>query len=389
MNILDINLISGLVRFFTLLTLAALTYQVLALNAMVRFFRRPLPSPGPTRPGLTVLKPVRGVGPETRACLESFLTQDYAPFQVLFGVADGRDPVVSLLHDLQCAHPGCEMEIIICPQALGANPKVSTLRQLLPQARHDYLVISDSDIIVGPDYLGVLGAALQEEGVGLVTCPYRGGPAATLGAALETLTIGSDFIPSVAMAYYVEGISFGLGATLAFPRQALPEIGGLEALADYLADDYQLGHRLHQAGYRITLVPYVVETADRDQSLVGFLAHQLRWARTYRVCRPAGYFAYGLTFALPHALLTALASGGAPIGLALVLAALLARLSLAYVSQWLVLGGRLPLAALALLPLRDLAAFVLWAASFLGNRVQWQGRDYRVDPGGKLILETS
>ncbi len=375
-----------LAPLFIVLTLAALAYQLMALLALVRFFALPLPAPAPGQPGLSLLKPVRGLQPDTRACLETFFHQDYGPCQLLFGVADPADPVVPLLRDLLAAHPHCDSEIVICPKSLGANPKVSTLIQLLPRARYDYLVISDSDIAVNPDYLSRLAAALQEPQVGLVTCPYRGGPAATLGAVLETLTIAGDFIPSVAMAYYVEGVSFGLGATLALPRRALAAIGGFEALADHLADDYQLGYRLHQAGYAIRLLPYVVATVASRETLRGYLAHQLRWARTYRVCRPAGYFAYGITHVLPYALLALWATGGSALGWGLLLAALLARLGLAYTSHWLLLGGRLPLLTLALLPCKDALSFALWAASFLGRRVRWQGRAYRVDPLGKLIL---
>ncbi|MFP3867409.1 MAG: bacteriohopanetetrol glucosamine biosynthesis glycosyltransferase HpnI [Desulfobacteraceae bacterium] len=375
---------------FLALGLAALAYQLLALAALAWFMRTSLPSSfSPKGPGVTLLKPVRGVDADTHGCLTSFLRQNYGgPLQVLFGVANPQDPVVPLLKDLQASHPQADIDIIICGQTLGLNPKISTLRQLEPQARYDYLIISDSDIKVGADYLQQVVGALNQPEVGLVTCPYRAGPVRSWGAALEALSISADFIPSVAMAYYVEGINFGLGATLALSRQVLAEIGGLAPLADYLADDYQLGHRVAQLGYRVHLLPYVVETHTSKQSWRGYLAHQLRWARTYRVCRPKGYFAYGITHALVFALLTWLASGMALWATGLLISTLIVRLFLAYGSEHLFLHGRLPWPYLALLPLKDLLSFGLWMLSFLGDRVNWQGEFYRVTPSGQLVRIT-
>lgn len=369
--------------FFTL-GLAALAYQVLALIAMSRFFRTAPPSGPASGPGITVFKPVKGVDAFTRECLESFLTQEYRPCQVLFGVDDPRDPAIPLLEELQKAHPQVESEIIVCPRSLGANPKVSKLRQMEPRARYDILVISDADVMAGPDFLSRLTAALQEPGVGLATCPYRANWTPTLGGALEALTIAGDFIPSVAVAYYVEGIRFALGAVMALPRKVLVQIGGLAPLADYLADDYQLGHRVAQAGYQVRLLPYVVETRNQLSRFKDYFSHQLRWARTYRVCRPKGYLAYGVTHALAYSLLTLLAAGPAMPALALLAAVLGIRGWLAYLSQKVWLKGELPPGALLLLPLKDLLAFGLWLMSFLGNRVTWGKRAYRVTRDGRL-----
>lgn len=365
---------------------AALAYQLFALEALGRFMGSSgAASACPDRPGVSILKPVRGLDVDTRDCLASFLNQEYYPFEVLFGVADPHDPVVPLLNELKSNYSQVDLKIVICEQWLGLNPKVSRLRQLEPQARYDYLVISDSDIRVRPDYLPQVMAGLREPGVGLVTCPYRVGRVRSWGAALEALSISADFIPSVAVAYYVEGIHFGLGATMALSRRVLNEIGGLEGLADYLADDYQLGYKVSQAGYRVRLLPYVVETLGSQETLRGYLAHQLRWARTYRVCRPRGYFAYGITHALPFALLTWLFSGLAPWAGGLVLSVLVTRWTLAYGAERIFLKGELPWPYLALLPIKDLISFGLWFLSFLGDRVTWQGKKYRVTPDGKLI----
>ncbi len=374
-----------MVYLFLLLLIAAWCYQFLALVCLGRFFR-PASSAPPvaTGPGITVFKPLKGLEPLSRQCLASFLTQDYHPYQVLFGVRDPNNPVLDLLRELRRSHPRCDLEIIICPEDLGLNPKISTLRQLLPRARYDLLVIADGDVVVGSDYLAQVAAAFRQPGVGLVSCPYRAGRSSTLGAALEALTIAADFIPSVAVANYVEGIRFALGAAMAFTRQALSAIGGLAPLADFLADDYQLGYRVARTGLQVKILPYVVETNNPKMSFPEYLAHQLRWARTYRACRPAGYLGYGITHALAYSLIILLGAGLAPWAWGLAAATLVLRGTLAGFAERRCLKGELSLWAFALLPVKDLLAFGLWLASFLGNRITWGGRVYRVTPEGKL-----
>lgn len=373
---------------FLLLLAAAWLYQLLALISLARFFfidAAPDRNIPPPLPGVTIFKPLKGLETDTRECLVSFLTQEYRPYQVLFGVGDPQDPVISLLKELQDSFSHLELEILICPLSLGLNPKISTLRQLEPRARYDLWVLADADVRVAPDWLSRMVAALREPGVGLVCCPYRAGEARTLGARLEALTIAADFIPSVATAHYVEGIRFGLGATMALPRQALARIGGLEALADFLADDYQLGWRMAQAGLEVRLLPHAVETHNPEMSLRAYLSHQLRWARTYRICRPGGYLAYGVTHALVYSVGLLPAAGGTPFAWAALAATLALRGLLAYLSQRRCLKGPLPLRSLLLLPLKDLLAFGLWVLSFTGNRVSWKDRTYRVTREGKLI----
>jgi ceramide glucosyltransferase len=370
---------------FLLLLVAAWAYQLLALTSLWRFFGvRGLSTPPQDGPGITIFKPLKGLEATTRECLESFLSQTYRPYQVLFGVRHPADPVVPLLRELQATHDGPEIDIVFCPETLGLNPKISNLRQMEDRARYDLLVIADADVRVAPDFLSTVAAALQEPGVGLVSCTYRAGAAPTLGAKLEALTIAADFIPSVATARYVEGIRFALGAAMALSRPALQAIGGFAPLADFLADDYQLGWRVAQAGFRVKLLPHVVETQNPDLSLRDYLLHQLRWARTYRVCRPGGYLAYGITHALVYSLALGWASGAAAWTLGLIAATLALRWTLAAFAERGCLRGHLSVKSLVLLPLKDLLSFALWALSFLGNRVTWGGRTYRVTPEGKL-----
>ncbi len=370
------------------LLLAALAYQVLALGCLWRFCSQPRsPQPSPPLPGITVFKPLKGLDETTRECLESFLSQDYHPYQVIFGVKDPHDPLLPLLQELQHDFPQQQIEIVTCPADLGLNPKVSTLRQLEPHGLFDLLVIADADVKVGPDFLSQIAAALQEPEVGVVSCTYRAGPVATLGAGLEALTISGDFIPSVATAFYVEGIRFALGAAMGLSRQALAAIGGFAALADFLADDYQLGWRIAQAGFRVRLLPYIVETQTPRLGLKEYLAHQLRWSRTYRVCRPLGYFAYGITHALVYSLALFLAAGGTAWAGGLLGATLATRLAVAFFSERRGLQGNLPWAFFLLLPLKDMLSGLIWLLSFLGDRVSWGGRTYRVTSEGKLVKD--
>lgn len=366
------------------LALAALIYQFLALQCLARFFRGPRValSEGPW-PGVTVFKPVKGLEAATPECLESFVHQDYHPVQILFGVPDPNDPALPFLEKLQKVSLH-EVQVMVCPEKLGQNPKVSILRQLEPYARHPIWVVADSDVKVDRDFLRLAVGALLKKGVGLISCPYRAGEARTWGARLEALTISADFIPSVAVAHYVEGIRFALGAAMVFRREALSRIGGFAALADFLADDYQLGWQIHQSGGKVALIPYVVETNNPDMSLKDYLLHQLRWTRTYRICRPVGYLAYGITHGLVWSLAAWLASGLASWAAGLVAAVLAVRLASAWLAERLFLQGSLPGTAFSLLPVKDLCAFGLWLFSFLGNEVTWRGTRFRITREGKL-----
>jgi ceramide glucosyltransferase len=376
----------AMVYLFVPLLSAAWFYQILALISLGRFFRSPPPArPVATGPGITVFKPVKGLEPLSRECLASFLTQDYHPYQVLFGVRDVDNPVVALLVELQQAYPQSDPEIVVCPEELGLNPKISILQQLMPRARYDLLVIADGDVKVGSDYLSQVATAFREPELGLVSCPYRAGRPRSLGAALEALTIAADFIPSVATAVSVEKIRFALGATMALSRQALIASGGFAPLADFLADDYQLGFRVSSTGFQVKILPYVVETNNPEMNLAAYLDHQLRWARTYRVCRPGGYLAYGVSHALVYSLAILLATGLAPWAWGLAAATLFLREVVAGFSERVCLNGKLPWWAFALLPLKDLFSFGLWLASFLGNRVIWGERSYTVTKEGKLV----
>jgi ceramide glucosyltransferase len=370
----------------TLLTLAGIGYSAVALAGVRAYMRRPRIAAG-FAPSVTILKPLRGVDAGMAEAFASHCRQEYAgEYEILFGVATLEDPAVALVRQMQEQFPERAIRLMVCPENLGPNGKVSCLAQLLPHARHDYLLINDSDIRVGPRYLTHILApfapAENRPPVGLVTALYRGlthGSArkpqrATLGSKLEALGISTDFAPAVLTSRWLErGLHFGLGSTLAVSRAALDAIGGLAPLADYLADDYQLGARVHAAGYRVELANEIVETSVPGWNLADFFHHQLRWMRTMRESRRAGYAGMVFSYGLAWALLNLIASGVSLPAFALFTVALLLRIWLALGVGVGILGDGQVLRDLWLLLPRDLLALGLWAWSYASDTVEWRG----------------
>jgi ceramide glucosyltransferase len=270
---------------------------------------------------------------------------------------------------------------MVCPKVLGTNLKVSNLVQMLPLARYDYLIVNDSDIRVDPDYLRRIMREFADPHVGMVTCLYRGIPGKTLGSRLESIGISTDFSAGVLAARQIEGIRFGLGSTLAFPRKSLEAIGGFEPLVDYLADDFELGARIAKSGFEVRLSDVVVDHHLPDYSLRGFLQHQLRWARSVRDARRWGYTGVILTFGVPWALLAVLLSGGGARSWGLLAVAAVLRFAMAVTVGASVLHDSNVSRLMPLLPLRDVVAMMVWFASFTGHTVAWRGDEFILEKG--------
>jgi ceramide glucosyltransferase len=333
-------------------------------------------------PPISILKPLKGVDPEIWESFCSHCEQDYPQFQLIFGVSDPADPAIEVVRKLQVKYPNLSIELIVCDRVLGTNIKVSNLAQMLPAARHEYLLVSDSDIRVPSDYLRKVIAPLADDSVGLVTCLYRGDAGPTLGSRLEALGISTDFVPGVLSARLLEkGLHFGLGSTLAFRRRDLEAIGGFEVLLDYLADDYELGRRIAATGKRVELSSATVVTFLPAYTVRQFFRHQLRWSRTIRDARPWGYAGLLFTFGLPWALLTLLAARGAAWAWILLALTFAARLAVGLVAAMVVADGRQFFRYIPWLPLRDLIAPFVWAASFVGNRIHWRGDVFDLKDG--------
>jgi ceramide glucosyltransferase len=366
------------------MALCGIGFYALCVWSARRFLRSSRRPAARFAPGVSILKPLRGVDPQMYEGFRSHCAQLYPEYEIIFGVNEPDDPAVEAVHRLQREFPQCSIQLVICPQVLGNNRKTSNLVQMLPRARFDYLLINDSDIQVTQDYLLRVMAPFAQSNVGMVTCPYRGTAAATLGSKLESLGISTDFIPGVLAARQIEGgIHFALGSTLAITRVALEAIGGLEPLVDHLADDFELGSRVSKAGMEVVLADVVVETHLPAYSFRDFFQHQLRWARSTRDSRPAGYFGLILTFGLPWAMIAAALAPAAWWTWAALALALGLRVSVALEVGLGIVHDRAVWRHLWLLPLRDLAAFWVWFWSFADNKVRWRG-DVFVLKNGKI-----
>jgi ceramide glucosyltransferase len=364
-------------------------YYLLVLWSAAAFVRQSKADksvrPAQSLPPVSILKPLKGTDPDIYESFRSYCRQDYPEYEVIFGVSDPNDPAVASVRRLQQEFPGHAIRLAVTPEILGANVKVSNLAQMLADARYEYLLVNDSDIRVERDYLRRVMAPLADPAVGLVTCLYRGVPAPTLGSRLEALGISTDFCAGVLVARQLEGgIRFGLGSTLAFRRADLERIGGFESFVDFLADDYELGHRIAGLGLRVMLSDVVVETHLPAYDLSGFLAHQLRWARGVRDARAGGYIGLASTFGLMWALLDVIAAHGALWSWGVFGVTVLLRLAVALAVGKSVLRDTHLLKNLWLLPLRDLVAVAVWVASFAGHTVTWRGDRFELK-NGRLI----
>ena len=375
----------------TVLVAASMGYCLLSLVAAISFLRAARKSgrlPG-FAAGVSILKPVKGFDDGMYDAFRSQCLQEYAgPYELIFGAGSREDPAVAAVERLMIEFPEKAIKLVICPERLGTNGKVSNLIQIQAEASHDFLVINDSDIRVSPRYLERVMREFGAPGkrpVGMVTALYRGRAATwSFAAVLEVLGIATDFQPGVLMARFVErGIHFGLGSTLAVRRDALAAAGGLEALVDQLADDYEMGVRIDGAGYAIRLMSEVVETSVPPYGLAGFLNHQLRWARTVRDSRRWGYAGLLFTHTLPLAAINVIASGASFLSVWLFCLAFFLRLGMAMQVGAGVLGDRQVLMNLWLLPVRDAVGFLIWIWSFAGNTIEWRGERF-VLKAGKL-----
>jgi ceramide glucosyltransferase len=363
---------------------SGIAYYALCLWSAARFVqpRKAADKSVRAAQGVSILKPLRGTDPEMYESFRSHCLQDYPEYEIIFGVSDANDPAIQLVQQLKAEFPQCPIRLMLCPERLGSNTKVSNLAQMARQARHEYIIVNDSDIRVEPDYLRRVLPPLTDPKVGLVTCLYRGIANATLGSRLESLGISTDFAAGVLVAQTVEnGIRFGLGSTLAFRRRDLQAIGGFEALVDYLADDYQIGSRIATLGLKVKLSDVVVDTFLPRYTLRGFFDHQLRWARTVRDSRFWGYVGLGLTFGLPWALLTLIFSRGAAWAWALLVCTAVMRFAVAIVFGKYVLKDRQAMRSLALIPVRDLVAMLVWIMSFAGHKIVWRGDRFSLENG--------
>jgi ceramide glucosyltransferase len=366
-----------------LLAVVAGGYQLFAIAACLWHLRRHRPhsssaSLGPRIPPVSILKPIRGADPGFYEAIRSQAIQEYPQFEILFGIRDPNDPAAREIQRLIHDFPTIPIRLIVCTQD-APNRKVGVLMDLAREARHPLFIVSDSDITVPVGYLRHVTAPLADPSIGLVTCLYRA-EASDWPSRFEALAISTDFAPSTLVAPFVGVSEFGLGSTLAFRREDLDRIGGFAAIAGYLADDYQLGRKLHSLGLRNLISAVVVSTRLSAESWRAAWQHQLRWARTIRLSRRGGYAGLPVTFATFWALIAAAC------GLWWIALALLAiRFAMAITCGWFVLASADVWKYFYLIPLRDMWGVAIWAAGLFGDTVEWRGRRLKLDAGGKII----
>jgi ceramide glucosyltransferase len=360
--------------------LAAMAYSLIGAFATRRRRSPALDNPPEVSPPITVLKPLCGAEPETYECLRSFCEQAYPKYQVVFGVSDPLDPAVAIVHRLQKEFPRLDLVLAVERRQHGSNRKVSNLINMMSFARHDYLIVSDSDVKVENNYLTNLIPQLLDADVGIVTCAYRGVPRSGIWSWLGSMYINEWFMPSVHVAALLGFRSFAFGVTIGIRRDTLAKIGGFYSVSNQLADDYRLGELTRALGLRTVLSPVVVDTFVRERSAADLIAHELRWRRTIRNLNPYGYGFSFVTFGFPVTVLQVLlARGAAPA------AAIFAVTSLA--SVVIHLNARRPRVSafhLLLVPIRDLLHFGLWIWSFATRRVQWRNDHFHLDRDGAV-----
>ena len=359
-----------------------------ACNAVERFSRGVVPRASSPIP-VTVLKPLRGEDSALHENLRSFCQQDHPCFQIVFGVADANDPAVPVVRAIIGEFPQHDLSLVVESRQQGANLKVANLGNMLPVARHDLLVIADSDMRVTPNYLAAITAPLSNAApsgapVGLVTCLYRGVSNGGVWSDLASMHINHGFLPQAVVAQAL-GIDTGcFGATMVLTRATLEATGGFNALADTLADDHELGQAVRRLGMRVELSPYLVDDIVAEPSLSALYRHELRWARTIRLVAPWGFAGSAVTNPLPLAILAAALDAPQTPALAVLAVTLVCRFATAWRTDRAL---RLNHPSWWLLPLRDLLSFGIFAASFFGRSVAWRDRRFRINPSGQLVAD--
>ncbi|HOL70271.1 MAG TPA: bacteriohopanetetrol glucosamine biosynthesis glycosyltransferase HpnI [Bryobacteraceae bacterium] len=337
--------------------------------------------PASTFPPISILKPLSGLDEGLEENLRSYFAQDYPNFEILCAVRNASDPAAAVFEKLRVEYPGVPARLIVTGEPPYANAKVFALDSMLAAARYDLLVMTDSDTRARPDLLRGLAAEFEDPRLGLTTCPYRGIPGRSFWSTLETIGMNTEFIAGILVARMLEGMKFGVGPGMAVRREVLERIGGFDALKDYLAEDFMMGKLAAEAGYGTALSSCVIEHRIGSQRFRPNLQHRLRWARSTRRSRPAGYFGQVFTYPLPLALLLAAV---APEWWPLAVGAVVARAAAAWATAGWVLHDSLTARKWWLLPLQDLASFLLWIAGFFGDTISWRGRRYVIFPDGRF-----
>lgn len=371
--------LTGATVFLGLVLLAARRFQS---------SRRSGAPSGSVLPAVTLLKPLHGAEPRLRENLESFFQLNYSDYEIVFGTRHAGDPALAVVDALRRRYPYVPVKVVLAGEPDRPNAKVCSLVRMVAAASNDFLIMSDSDVHVAPNYIREVLPPLLNPGVGLVTCLYRGVPTGGFWSRLEALGMSVEMTSGVLVADWLEGMKFALGPTMATRKDVLNKIGGMGALADYCADDYVLGSMIAAAGLEVVLSHHVIDHVVLNQSMRQSLSHQARWMKSTRCSRPLGHLGSGMTFATPFGILgfaASLGTGHPGLAVATLLAALANRMVQALVVGWGIVADPYALRYCWLYPVRDLLGAVLWAWSFVGGRtIIWRNQRYRLLRGGLM-----
>ncbi len=358
----------------------SLVYCCLTVAAAMSWKRQALRTAG-AAPPISLMKPLRGAEPGLAENLRSFFRQDYAEYEVLLAVATPLDAATEIARQVMAEYPHVPSRLLYTGESPEPNGKVFALAAMLREARYELLVMSDSDVRAGRNLLGTMAAEMGEPGVGLVTCLYRASAGESIWTRLEALGLNTEFLGGVLVARLLNGVDFALGPALAIRRETLSQVGGFEELRHYLAEDFVMGNRVARLGQRVVMSRAVIEHRLGSQSFASNLSHRLRWARSTRRSRPAGYVGQLFTYPLPLALLLVVAMPAWwP---ALVLTLMLRAASAAATGYW-ILRDPLTVQRWYLLPLQDLLSFGAWLGGFFGSSITWRGRRLKILRDGRF-----
>ncbi len=360
---------------------AAIAYNLVVIWAAGSYRREPPAPPPAALPPISIFKPLHGAHPWLHDCLQSFCRLDYPAYELLFCAATGNDPGLETARGLQRDFPSVAMRVLVADRVYGANGKVDSLDKMYREMRHQILVISDDDIMVPPDYLRRLAAEVQQPGVGAVTCPYRGRPGASVASQVEAFGIAGEFFGGALVARKMEGVRFAMGSTIAVGKELVAEIGGFPALADYLADDYELGARLAARGHRNVMSAMVLDTQLPPDTWRAMLAHQFRWMRTQAISRPGGHIGLGVTYG---SVWSVAVLAWYPQWWSLVAVWAAARCAACWCVGARTLDDPVVRRWWWLAPVRELLTASLWFASLFRRTVVWRGERFRTE-GGKMV----
>jgi ceramide glucosyltransferase len=378
-----INIINFLILIFSILSVGSIFYYLYSLYATIVFFSQTQEIDPDFSPPITILKPLCGLDWESYTALASFCQQDYSEYQIIFSVQDSQDPSIEVVQKLQQDFSHLDIELVISDRAIGINPKINNIANGATKTKYPILVISDSDIQVEKDYLKTIIQPFTDPLVGVVTCLYNSLTEGFL-AGFEALDIASQFCPKVLTARQLEDVKFAFGSTIAIRQETLDKIGGFLAIADYLADDYQLGYLPSQNGYKVILSPYLVEHRLANVTFNTFIHRQIRWFKCIRVERFWGYVGLIFTYGIINSFVLLLLTQGSLFGWSIFGLVWNIRFLTAYLIAIKYLKDANAKEFFLLIPLRDFVSFGIWCYSFSGDKVIWRGETYQLLPNGQL-----